>query len=114
VRLPYSIKRQLRKAILQPDDYPFLRLSTTIHPHLLSQFQSEDFTMFSSRAFIRATRASAPRSVIVPQFLPGSAFRAYATTSNTPDPKPPVALYGLDGTYASALVGHLPSKLPDG
>jgi len=30
-------------------------------------------------------------------------FRRYATPAGTPDPKPPIALYGLDGTYASAL-----------
>jgi len=32
------------------------------------------------------------------------AFRTYAQAA--PDSKPPVALYGLDGTYASSLVGH--------
>jgi F-type H+-transporting ATPase subunit O len=60
--------------------------------------------MLSSRAIIRATRASAGRSVFVPKALPGTAFRAYATPSGSADSKPPVALYGLDGTYASALV----------
>ena len=66
--------------------------------------------MLSSRALFRATRASAPRSIIVPKSLTPSSFRAYATPSAAPDPKPPVALYGLDGTYASALVCQLPSE----
>lgn len=60
--------------------------------------------MLSSRAFIRATRASASRAAIAPRALPVPVFRTYATPAGTPDSKPPVALYGLDGTYASALV----------
>ncbi|PQE04830.1 ATP synthase subunit 5 protein [Rutstroemia sp. NJR-2017a BBW] len=51
--------------------------------------------MLSSRAILRATRAAPAQRVAVSQ------FRSYATPSA--DPKPPVALYGLDGTYASAL-----------
>ena len=70
--------------------------------------------MLSSRALIRATRASAPQFYLVPKFLPGSSFRAYATPSGTPDSKPPVALYGLDGTYASALVCQEPAMDGDG
>ena len=34
------------------------------------------------------------------------AVRTYATP--TPDSKPPVALFGIDGTYASALVRSSP------
>jgi F-type H+-transporting ATPase subunit O len=52
--------------------------------------------MLSSRAILRATRAAPAQRAAVSQ------FRSYATPSA--DPKPPVALYGLDGTYASALV----------
>ena len=32
------------------------------------------------------------------------ALRAYAQAAQAQDAKPPVALYGIDGTYASALV----------
>lgn len=45
-------------------------------------------------------RAAASRSAYV--FTP-AALRGYAQAS-APDSKPPVALYGIDGTYASALV----------
>lgn len=57
--------------------------------------------MFSSRAIIRATRAAAPQRV-ASRVVASSQTRGYATPAA--DSKPPVALYGLDGTYASALV----------
>lgn len=62
--------------------------------------------MFSNRALLRATRASTSISqrVVVPR---ASLARSYATPAAA-DSKPPVALFGLDGTYASALVGYLP------
>lgn len=37
------------------------------------------------------------------QTLPAN-FRGYAQAAAVQDTKPPVALFGLDGTYASALV----------
>jgi len=58
--------------------------------------------MFSSRAILRATRAAAPSRIAVSRAAATSQIRSYATPS-TQDSKPPVALYGLDGTYASAL-----------
>ncbi|KAH8587576.1 ATP synthase subunit 5 [Bisporella sp. PMI_857] len=58
--------------------------------------------MFSSRAIIRASRGSATRSIAVPRVLSSSQSRSYATPA-VADSKPPVALFGLDGTYASAL-----------
>jgi hypothetical protein len=62
--------------------------------------------MFSNRALLRASRATATASsrVIAPRAAFTSQVRNYATPAAA-DPKPPVALYGLDGTYASALVG---------
>ncbi|KAK3215275.1 hypothetical protein GRF29_19g2776881 [Pseudopithomyces chartarum] len=58
--------------------------------------------MFSSRALTSAARIAAPRTPIAARV---AATRAYAqaaapSSSNT---KPPVALFGIDGTYASAL-----------
>ena len=34
-------------------------------------------------------------------------LRTYASPAAAQDPKPPVAVYGLDGTYASALVREI-------
>ncbi|KAL3421885.1 ATP synthase F1 [Phlyctema vagabunda] len=60
--------------------------------------------MFSSRATIRATRAAASHSIVAPRSVAASQFRGYASPAAAPvDSKPPVALFGLDGTYASAL-----------
>ncbi|KAH8811676.1 ATP synthase delta subunit-domain-containing protein [Xylogone sp. PMI_703] len=58
--------------------------------------------MFSSRAILRATRAAVPARITVSRATATSQIRGYATPS-TQDAKPPIALYGLDGTYASAL-----------
>ncbi|KAF4636709.1 hypothetical protein G7Y89_g1371 [Cudoniella acicularis] len=61
--------------------------------------------MFASRAIIRASRASASVSqrVVAPRAsLATSQIRNYAAPAAV-DSKPPVALYGVDGTYASAL-----------
>ncbi|KPI45086.1 ATP synthase subunit 5, mitochondrial [Cyphellophora attinorum] len=52
--------------------------------------------MSAARAF-RPALAAARRTV-----APRTAFRGYATPAG-PDSKPPVALFGVDGTYASAL-----------
>lgn len=59
--------------------------------------------MQSSRVLLRATRAAAPQRFVAPRAIANSQFRSYATPA-APDSKPPVALYGVDGTYASALV----------
>jgi len=56
--------------------------------------------MLSSRAILRATRAAAPQRSAVSN-IAASQIRGYATPAV--DAKPPIALYGLDGTYASAL-----------
>lgn len=59
--------------------------------------------MFTSRALSTALRAGAPRAPIAARF---AATRGYAAAAapNSAETKPPVALFGIDGTYASALV----------
>jgi len=56
--------------------------------------------MLASRVAARSARVAAPRISI-------AATRGYAEPAkgNTANTKPPVPLFGLDGTYASALVG---------
>ena len=55
--------------------------------------------MFTSRALTSAFRAGAPRVPIAARVV---ATRSYAQAA-APSTKPPVALFGIDGTYASAL-----------
>jgi len=61
--------------------------------------------MLSSRAILRAARATAPQRSAVPRAIANSQIRSYAGPAAA-DSKPPIALYGLDGTYASALVRY--------
>ncbi|KAB2579220.1 ATP synthase subunit 5 [Lasiodiplodia theobromae] len=59
--------------------------------------------MFSARALSRAARTAASRvarPAVAPRVV---ATRSYAQAADTKSVKPPVALYGVDGTYASAL-----------
>jgi len=56
--------------------------------------------MLSTRFAARAARVAAPRAPIASTF----GVRTYAAPTNSANTKPPVALFGLDGTYASALV----------
>ncbi|KAJ4423415.1 ATP synthase F0 subcomplex subunit OSCP atp5 [Gnomoniopsis sp. IMI 355080] len=51
--------------------------------------------MLSRQALLRSTRAAAPSRAFASQ------IRSYAAANETV--KPPVALFGLDGTYATAL-----------
>ncbi|KAK1459071.1 ATP synthase F1 [Colletotrichum melonis] len=55
--------------------------------------------MFSRQA-VRALRAAAPASRLVAR---APAVRTYAAAAATEAVKPPVAVFGLDGTYATAL-----------
>ena len=58
--------------------------------------------MLASRVAVRSARAAAPRVSI-------AASRSFAEASKSSvDSKPPVQLFGVDGTYASALVGEHP------
>ncbi|KAF3011525.1 hypothetical protein G7054_g3294 [Neopestalotiopsis clavispora] len=50
-----------------------------------------------SRSAFRAVRAAAPQRTVA-----RAAVRSYAAAA-TQDSKPPIAVYGLDGTYATAL-----------
>ncbi|KAI9820641.1 MAG: ATP synthase F0 subcomplex subunit OSCP atp5 [Pycnora praestabilis] len=59
--------------------------------------------MFSSRVALQASRAAAPRAAIAPRANAAS-VRSYAQAAPAQSTKPPVALFGVDGTYASALV----------
>jgi hypothetical protein len=56
-------------------------------------------TMSAARAFSTALRAGVPRAPIA-RFAATRGYAAAAPAST----KPPVALFGVDGTYASALV----------
>ena len=58
--------------------------------------------MFTSRALTSAFRAGAPRAPIAARVVATRTYAAAAAPSNA-STKPPVALFGIDGTYASAL-----------
>ncbi|KAF2141219.1 uncharacterized protein K452DRAFT_351392 [Aplosporella prunicola CBS 121167] len=54
--------------------------------------------MFTARAVAQTARSAAPRAAIAPRTV----LRSYAQAAPA-STRPPVALYGVDGTYASAL-----------
>ncbi|KNG44996.1 F1 complex, OSCP/delta subunit of ATPase [Stemphylium lycopersici] len=56
--------------------------------------------MSAARAFSTAFRAGAPRAPMAARY---AATRSYAAAAAPSGTKPPVALFGVDGTYASAL-----------
>lgn len=62
--------------------------------------------MLSRQALLRSARAAAPSRAIATQ------VRFYAAPAATETVKPPVALFGLDGTYATALVRHRADSSP--
>ena len=59
--------------------------------------------MLSRQALLRSVRTAAPSRAILSQ------SRGYAAAAATENVKPPVALFGLDGTYATALVRLCPN-----
>jgi F-type H+-transporting ATPase subunit O len=59
--------------------------------------------MFTSRAALRASRVAAPQRIVAPRAIASSQFQSRSYATPAVDAKPPKALYGLDGTYASAL-----------
>jgi hypothetical protein len=63
--------------------------------------------MSAARAFSTALRAGVPRAPIAARFARGYAAAAPSSAAT----KPPVALFGVDGTYASALVRLPQSQL---
>lgn len=88
---------------------PFCRRRRSSVPDQVRQLKSrrppiEDppptVTMLSRQALLRSARAAAPSRAIASQ------ARFYAAAAATEPVKPPVALFGLDGTYATALVRH--------
>lgn len=56
--------------------------------------------MLSRQALLRSARAAAPSRAMTSQ------VRFFAAPAANENVKPPVALFGLDGTYATALVRH--------
>lgn len=59
--------------------------------------------MLSRQALLRSARVAAPSRAIVSQ---ARFYAAAPAASANETVKPPVALFGLDGTYATALVRH--------
>ncbi|KAK4101027.1 OSCP-domain-containing protein [Parathielavia hyrcaniae] len=57
--------------------------------------------MFSRQALLRSVRTAAPQRALLGQ------IRTFAAPAPTEKVKPPVALFGLDGTYATALTSSL-------
>jgi F-type H+-transporting ATPase subunit O len=66
--------------------------------------------MFSSRALTTAFRAATPRAPIAARVAATRSYAAAAAPSSA-QTKPPVALFGIDGTYASALVRYISCQL---
>ena len=58
--------------------------------------------MFSRQALLRSARSAAPQRALLGQ------TRTFAAPASSEKVKPPVALFGLDGTYATALVRPTP------
>ena len=63
-------------------------------------------TMLSNQISL-GSRYWALRSSAFPSPTIALTLRRFAQVASAQDPKPPVALFGLDGTYASALVSQL-------
>ncbi|KAH9875057.1 ATP synthase F0 subcomplex subunit OSCP atp5 [Plenodomus biglobosus] len=59
--------------------------------------------MSAARAFTIALRAGAPRAPITARFAASRSYAAAAAPATNSTNKPPIALFGVDGTYASAL-----------
>ncbi|MCJ1423615.1 ATP synthase F0 subcomplex subunit OSCP atp5 [Sticta canariensis] len=59
--------------------------------------------MLSRKIPTGLTPSAILRSNCAPASIASPFFRTYAPAAPTPDSKPPVPLFGLDGTYASAL-----------
>lgn len=62
--------------------------------------------MLSRQVLLRSARAAAPSRALASQ------VRFYAAPAASENVKPPVALFGLDGTYATALVRHHARSVP--
>ena len=77
----------------------FLKTAARLHdtrgpsPYLISHP-----TMLSRQALFRSMRAAAPQRAVIGQ------TRSFAAAVSNEKVKAPIALFGLDGTYATALV----------
>lgn len=65
--------------------------------------RTRQFAMFS-RQVIRSVRAAAPQRAVAVRTTP---VRTYAAAAAANDGQPPISVFGVDGTYASALVNFL-------
>jgi hypothetical protein len=110
VRLPGPTRQQLapQAAVKLPSiQTPFLKTERKLASrHSRSHHASDTpVTMFSRQALLRSARTAAPQRAILGQTR---AFAAPAASSERV--QPPVALFGLDGTYATALVRPPPDR----
>lgn len=113
---PFGCSRLHKTAILVPEESaPFCRRRRSSVPDQVRQLKSRrppihdpspTVTMFSRQALLRSARAAAPSRAIASQ------ARFYAAPAATETVKAPVALFGLDGTYATALVRHRAESTP--
>ena len=76
----------------------------SLPPSISHQFYSH--TMLSRQALLRSMRTATPQRAVLSQSR-SFAAAAPAAASNE-NIKPPIALFGLDGTYATALVRLIP------
>ena len=67
--------------------------------------------MLSRQSNIGVLRSVTQRFLIKQSSITRSPSRAYAQSVSNANSKPPVAIYGIDGTYASALVSSSASPL---
>lgn len=91
-RLPDELALATSDLELQPAN----PITTTLAPHHTTHPSHTTANMLASRVAARSARAAAPRFQAV-------SSRGFAEAAKV-DSKPPVALFGVDGTYASALV----------
>jgi len=82
----------------------FPSLAVTVVQSAHSHIEIPNATMLSGRAILPVSRAAASRSAIGSRLVLPLGARTYAQAVAAVDSKPPIALFGLDGTYASALV----------
>lgn len=95
---------------IEPESRGFAEFPDRDHPNStspqipLNHHQPSSFPLNNTMAFNRLT-AQAIRAA--PRFQ-SSFVRTYAAQATSGIVKPPVALYGVDGTYATALVSQFP------
>lgn len=93
---PAAFARRTSIGNLRSRASPANPITTTLAPHHTTHPSHTTANMLASRVAARSARAAAPRFQAV-------SSRGFAEAAKV-DSKPPVALFGVDGTYASALV----------